>query len=158
MYLSIKIANIILFWFQGQTSMCNIIIFIKMKKKCYLLDNGCDTTHIFIRRVGTTADEAILDFQGPAVFLGGFAQLSDRGGQIRSERAIHMGLQGVQVDLDQLIVLAVGIWSQQNVLVFDRFVGNVATASSLDKKYVSLGLQTNFFFAKLPQDNPTCVY
>lgn len=68
--------------------------------------------HILVRRVGARTDQTNLELLGPAVGLDGLAELGDRGGKIRGEWAVDVGLKLRQVDLDQLVVLSTLILPQ----------------------------------------------
>ena len=68
-----------------------------------LLNNTGAAAHVLVWGVGAGPDEADADVDGPVVLLGDVAQLADGVGQIRGEGAVHVGLQGWQVDLHYLL-------------------------------------------------------
>ena len=55
--------------------------------------------HVLVAAVGAGADEAILDFEGPASLFGNFSQFGDGGAEVGGEGAVHGLAQGGQVDL-----------------------------------------------------------
>jgi len=67
-----------------------------------LLGDARAPGHVFVGRVGAATDEAHPDVQRPAGLLGVLAQLVDGVGQVGGEGAVHVGLQGVKVDLNHL--------------------------------------------------------
>src|SRR5258708_5137442 len=74
-----------------------------------LLGQGGGTADIFVRRVGTGADQGYFEAFGPVVGFYGFCEFADGPGQIGGERSINMGFQFIQVDLDHLVVVFFGI-------------------------------------------------
>ena len=68
----------------------------------YLLHEGSNSAHILIRRVGAGSNKTILDLQRPGVGLGGLTQLRDGGGKVGGEGTVDVGLQGAQVNFDNL--------------------------------------------------------
>ena len=67
-----------------------------------LLHDGGHASHVLVGGVCAGADEAVLDLQGPPVGLGGLAKGPDGRGQVGSEGAVDVGLQGAQVDVNHL--------------------------------------------------------
>ena len=57
---------------------------------------------VLVRRVGARADERVADLGGPALALGLGAEGGDRAGQVRGVRAVDVGCQLGEVDLDDL--------------------------------------------------------
>lgn len=82
-------------WFEKKLSM-------KWCSGSHLPDDAGAAAHILVWGVGAGANEAHLDVHGPVVLLGSGTQRADGVRQVGGEGPVHMGLQGVQVQLNQL--------------------------------------------------------
>lgn len=71
-----------------------------------IASDGGRAGHILIRGVGARADETDLELSGPAVLLNSLLELRERGGKIRGERTVDVGLKLAEVDLNELVVLS----------------------------------------------------
>lgn len=65
-----------------------------------LLDDAGAAAHVFVRGVGAGADEADADVDRPVVLLRDCAELGDGVREIRSEGAVHVGLQSAEVQFN----------------------------------------------------------
>jgi hypothetical protein len=70
-----------------------------------ILSNGSRAAHILVRRVGARANQAYFQFLWPLVRLNGFLEFADWCGKIRSEWAVDVWLQCIEVNLDEFVVL-----------------------------------------------------
>ncbi|KAH3661168.1 hypothetical protein OGAPHI_006575 [Ogataea philodendri] len=102
-----------------------------------LLDDRGSTRHVLVRRVGTRTNQTGSNVLWPLVLLGGLLQLGDWSRQIRSERSVHAWLQGVEVDLDDLVVLTARVSSHVLVVLVDVF-GQLRKRTSVSGSQVSV--------------------
>lgn len=70
-----------------------------------ILSNGGSAGHILIGGVGARADQTDLDLLRPAVGLGNLLELADGSSQIGGEGTVDVGLEGVEINLNELVVL-----------------------------------------------------
>jgi len=96
-----------------------------------LLGNGSRAGHILVGGVGAGADQTDLELGGPVVGNDSLLELAEGSGKIGGEGTVDVGLQGVEVNLDDLIVVGTGI-SLQVVLEGISPVGNVGTGGGLE--------------------------
>jgi len=66
--------------------------------------DGGTARHVLVRRVGARADQTDLELLGPVVGLDSRRKLGDGGGKIGSEGSVDMGLECVEVDLQELVI------------------------------------------------------
>lgn len=95
-----------------------------------VLGNGGGSLHILVRGVGARADKTDLDLKGPSVLDGDILELGDGGGKIGGEGTVDVGLKGVQVNLNELIVLTTLI-GREEVVVKSSKVGNLLSAGGV---------------------------
>ncbi|QBM90361.1 hypothetical protein METSCH_E06100 [Metschnikowia aff. pulcherrima] len=96
-----------------------------------VLDDGSRSGHVLVRRVGARTNQTDLDLQRPAVSNSGLLHLGDWGSQVGSEGTVDVRLQGVQVNLNHLVVLAALVGRQVVLLVKLSELGNLRSASGV---------------------------
>ncbi|KAH3659493.1 hypothetical protein OGATHE_005538 [Ogataea polymorpha] len=82
-----------------------------------ILDDGGSSRHVFVGGVGTGSNQTNLDLQWPVIGNGNFLHLRHWGSEIRSEWTVDVWLQGVEVDLNHLVILTALISRQVILLV-----------------------------------------
>ena len=90
-----------------------------------LLHKRGHAAHVLVAGVGAGPDEAVLDLQRPAVLLGSVTQLRDGGGEVGGEGSVDVRLQGAQVDLHHLVVLAVSVRAEEGAGVLPSLVCSI---------------------------------
>ena len=95
-----------------------------------VLSDGGSAGHVLVGRVGARTDQTDLELLRPVVGLDSLSELADRGGQIRSEGTVDVGLELVEVDLDELVVLGTLVLTKL-LGVFAGEVTNVLALGSL---------------------------
>lgn len=96
-----------------------------------LLGDGGGSGHVFVRRVGAGTDQSDLELRGPVVVLDSLGKFGDGRSQIRGEGTVDVGLEFVQVQVDDLVVFGILVGSQ---VVLEGFsvLGNVASLGGLE--------------------------
>ena len=74
-----------------------------------LFSDGCCAAHIFIGRVCARSDETEFDLDGPVVLCGSLADLRGQMVEVRGEGAVDARLEGVEVNVDVLVVLGTSV-------------------------------------------------
>ena len=74
-----------------------------------LADHRRGPLHVLVGGVGARADQAVAELVGPAVLGDRRGELRDRPGAVGRVRAVDVGLEGVEVDLDDAVVEALGV-------------------------------------------------
>ena len=92
----------------GDSELCRDVETVLLR----LTSNARGARHVLVRRVGAGTDEADLEFLGPAVLLDLCSKLGERGGEVRSEWAVDVGLELIEIDLDVLVVLGAFVWRE----------------------------------------------
>lgn len=92
--------------------------------------DGSSTGHILVGGVGARADQTDLELLGPLVGLDSLLELGDGSGKIGSEGTVDVGLELIEVDLNELIVLSTLILTEGSS-VLAREVTNVLTLGGL---------------------------
>merc|ERR1719154_263624 len=95
-----------------------------------LLHKAGDSAHVLVAGVSAGSNKTILDLQWPIISLGCSSKFRDGRAQVRGERTIDMWLKGVQINLNNLVILAVRVWAKKRILKFHGFVSNSLTLSS----------------------------
>ena len=80
------------------------------------LDTGFDSSggegrtarDVLVARVGAGPDEAVLDLGRVALLGAELGHFAHRSGEVRAERAVEVGLEGAQVNLDDLVEVLLG--------------------------------------------------
>jgi hypothetical protein len=92
--------------------------------------DGSSAGHILVGGVGARADQTDLELLGPLVGLDSLLELRDRSGKIGGEGTVDVGLELIEVDLDELIVLSTLILTELGG-VLTRELTNVLTLGGL---------------------------
>lgn len=90
-----------------------------------LAGDGGGAGHVLVGGVCARSNESDFEFFRPAMFLDGFLEFGDWGGEIGREGAVDVGFQGIQVDFDELIVFAAFVGGERFSVGLGVF-GNVA--------------------------------
>lgn len=95
-----------------------------------VLGDGSSAGHILVGGVGARTDQTDLELFGPLVGLDSVLEVGDGGGKIGSEGTVDVGLELIEVDLNELVVLGIGIGAER-LSVLAREVTNVLTLGGL---------------------------
>ncbi|KAH3664269.1 hypothetical protein OGAPHI_004621 [Ogataea philodendri] len=98
-----------------------------------ILDDGSSSGHVLIRGVSTRTDQTNLDLQWPVLSNRDLLHLGDWGSQIWSEWTVDVWLQGVQVNLNDLVVLTASVGGKVVLFVDLGKVGNLRSSGSVQE-------------------------